>query len=152
MKKKCESGDVFTISLLNGKICCGQVLDFMLPNIIRISLFEGMFESGELIDIEQLVYTKVFSRIATDKHFINAGEWSIIGRTKVLTPISDFPNEEFRREDWVGAVHYSATMVESFVNAYYGLKAWDMYYEPNYLDEFLVNPNDKPNNLMFRKK
>ncbi|ASS50307.1 MAG: hypothetical protein A3D31_12125 [Candidatus Fluviicola riflensis] len=150
-KVKSKSGDVFKIPLLNGEVCYGQVLDFMMPNIIRIALFEGTYGANELIDPNQVVRLKAYSRIATDKHFINAGEWPIIGNVEILIPISSFPNEEFRKDDWVGAVHYSATLVESFVNAYYGLKAWDMYYEPNYLDKFLVNPNEKPNNVIYEK-
>jgi len=155
MKKKrikCESGDVFTVVLKNGEKCFGQILDFQMTNIIRVAFFDGVFAAEVNIEPDIIIKMKVFSMIATDKHFMTAGEWPIIGSAPVLVKETDFPNEEFRAKEWVGSVHYSATLVEEFLNAYYGLTPWDDYFDPNYLDKFLLNPNDKPHKLIYSKK
>lgn len=153
-KKKAKSvdGDIFQVPLLNGKVCYGQLLDYQMPNIIRVAFFEGPYDPETVISVDEIIRQKVFSKIATDKYFLIDGEWPIVGNAPVLMNIEDFPNEEFRDDDWVGAVHYTATLVESFLNAYYGLQPWDDYFDPNFLDEFLVNPNDKPANLIYSKK
>jgi hypothetical protein len=53
---------------------------------------------------------------------------------------------------WAGERFSDAALVEDFVNAFYALRPWDNWYDPNYLDKFLINTSKKPSNLVFIKK
>jgi hypothetical protein len=41
-------------------------------------------------------------------------------------------------------------LAEDFLNAFYGLTAWDDWFDPNYLDEFLFDITKKPKKLIFK--
>ncbi len=151
---KWGDGDIFRVSLFDGRVCFGQVLDFQMPNIIRVLFFEGAFdlEYSKTLSLDQISQNTIFSKIATEKHFINKGKWPIIGNAPISIPISEYPNEKFRKHDWVGAIHYTEELVEEFLSAYNGLSPWDDFYKPDYLDQFLVDPSNKPDNLIYSKK
>jgi hypothetical protein len=69
----------------------------------------------------------------------------------VSIPRNQFPYENLRKKgSWVGVTVYGAGNVEEFLNAYYGLRAWDDWYHPAYLDGLLLSPDKKPTRLMFK--
>jgi hypothetical protein len=61
-----------------------------------------------------------------------------------VVPPEDKPYERLRAQGFVGAKVRGSAVVEEFVNAFYGLMPWDDWYVPDYLDDFLVSPDKKP--------
>ena len=154
-KFKWKAGDLFVIPLINKKLCIGQVLDLQMPNIVRIALYDKVIDNinyNNLNRLNQFVkLNNLISLIATSTEKLDNKEWKVIGNKDVEIPISKYPNEEFRSKGWVGAIHYDSGLVEDFINSFFSLLPWDDWHNPNFLDEFLIDPNIKPENLLYIK-
>jgi hypothetical protein len=151
-KIKWNFGDVFIVPLLNNKYAVGQVLDLMMANIVRCAFYDELVDNISNIDISKVCDSnKLISLVATSREQLDYDVWKIIGNKEVLIPKSRFPNEECRSKGWVGAIIHDAALAEDFLNAFYALAPWDDWYNPNYLDEFLVDISKKPKNLIYVK-
>ncbi|MBL0145402.1 MAG: hypothetical protein IPP48_06245 [Chitinophagaceae bacterium] len=71
---------------------------------------------------------------------------------ELIASKSDFKNEKFKDVGYVGAVSYDAGLAIDFLAAFHKLTPWDDWYDPNYLDEFLVNVEKKPAELIYSKR
>lgn len=154
MKKKKEwsFGDVFLVPLKNGKYGLGQVLDLQMPNIVRIALFDEVINSLEEFDINQSCsISNLISLVSSSREQLDYGVWTLVGNSPIEVSKNNFPNEEFRRKNWIGAKHYDAALVEDFLNSFHALLPWDDWFNPNYLDEFLIDLSKKPTNLIYKK-
>jgi len=151
-----QNGDVFLITLNNGNSAVGQTLDLMMPNIVRIAIFVDVIkaDSGTHISLDTLHLDKsnAISLVACTREQLDYGVWKIIGNSKIKIGVNDFPNENFRAQDWVGAGMYDASVIESFVNAYNALTPWDDWHKPDVLDALLIDKAKKPDNLIYVKK
>lgn len=151
-KIKWTDGDAFAVPLCDGRFAIGQVLDLMMVNQVRVALYDEVFPSLEAIDLatccqpEQLI-----SLVASTKEQLDYGVWKILGNKPVTVPIGQRPNEQFRHKGWVGAKHYDAALLEDFFEAFYALRPWDKWFDPNYLDAFLVSTSKKPKKLILVK-
>lgn len=150
-------GDVFAISLNNGKYALGHVLSQRLPNTIRIALYDEVIDSLEGNDINTLCReADLISLIEVTKEQIDFGVWKVIGNKPTIIPVIRHANEQYRNADpylnGVGSGIYDAAIAEDFVNAFYALLPWDDWYKPDVLDELLINASKKPTNLIYKKK
>lgn len=151
-KKKWRFGDVFLVPLKNGKYGIGQVLDLQMPNIVRIVLFNEVTNSLEDFNLEQSCSIKnLISLVASSREQLDYDIWQLMGNKCIEVSKKDFPNEEFRRKNWIGAKHYDAALIEDFLNSFHALLPWDDWFNPNYLDEFLIDLSKKPINLIYKK-
>lgn len=151
-KIRWKEGDVFTIPLLNKNFSVGHVLDLQMPNIVRIALYDEIIDIKKY-DITKLCnYDKLISLIATSREQLDFGVWKIIGFREQQIPVSKFPNERFRNNGWIGAIHYDAAVAEDFINSFYALLPWDDWGNPDFLDKLLYDSNKKPTNLIYLKK
>jgi len=151
-KVKWELGDIFGITLKNNKYCVGHILSQRMPNTIRIALYDEVIDNLETIDVHKLCYRPdLISLIEVTKEQVEFGVWKIIGNKKSDVPISMHPNEQFRSQKWIGSSVYDAALAEDFVNAFYALIPWDDWYDPNFLNELLINIDKKPKNLILIK-
>jgi hypothetical protein len=154
-KKRVEikSGDVFVIPLSNGKFAVGQVLDMGMTNTARIALFDEVIETTFEPDTKSLCETgKLISLIQVTREQLDYGVWKIITNKEVLIPLEKYPNEVFRERNWIGATIHDAAIAEDFVHAFFTLAPWDDWFDPNYLDKFLVDQSKKPKVLIFIKQ
>lgn len=144
--------NVFVIPLMNGKYCVGHVLDQRMVNTIRIALYDEVLDVAEECDVSKLCNAdKLISLVEATKEQLAYGVWKIIGEKKSDIPVSKYANEQYRANKWVGSTVYDAALVEDFVNAFYALIPWDDWYDPNYLEEFLVDISKKPKRLILIK-
>lgn len=151
-KTNFDPGDIFLVPLVNGKYSVGHVLDQRMVNTVRIALYNEVIEFPEKVEIDQLCDSNnLISLIEVTKEQLVYGIWRIIGIKLTNIPIIEFPNEKFRLNKWVGSSVYDAGLAEDFLNAFFSLKPWDDWFNPNFLDEFLVDINKKPKNLMMVK-
>ena len=151
-KIKWGSGDVFAVPLLNGNLAIGQVLDLMMVNQVRLALYDERFPTLEAIALEAVCHPEnLISLVASSREQLDYGVWKVIGNKPVSVPLERYPNEQFRHNGWVGAKHYDAGLVEDFLDAYYALRPWDNWFNPGFLDEFLVVGRKRPEGVILTK-
>jgi hypothetical protein len=152
-KAKWNDGSVFAIKLDNNKYVIGQVLDLRSVNCVRCAVFDEVFDSLEDIVLPHTCkITDVISLVEVTREQLDYGVWIVIGNRKVEIPLKQFPNEQYRSSNWIGAKTFDAALLEDFVNAYYVLIPWDDWHDPNYLNRFLIDASKKPVNLIYIKK
>lgn len=151
-KIKWGTGDVFAVPLANDNFAVGQVLDLMMVNQVRIALYNEVFPTLEAIDLAAVCApAHLISLITSSREQLDYSVWKIVGNKPVPVPIERYPNEQFRHNGWVGAKHYDAGLVEDFLDAYYALRPWDTWFNPNYLDAFLVDVSKRPEGVILTK-
>jgi hypothetical protein len=147
-----KSGDVFAVPLNNNKFSIGQVLDQRMVNTVRIALHDEIIESLEGNDFNNFCnISNLISLIEVTKEQLTYGVWKILGNKLIDIPISKYPNEKYRSNKWIDSTIHDAALAEDFLNAFYSLRPWDNWYDPNYLDEYLVDITKKPKNLILVK-
>lgn len=151
-KNYLNSGDVFTIRLTDGSILLGQVLDFQLKHIIRCAFFNERFQEIEQIGEYICKENNVIALLSVTKEYFISRKWKIIGNKPIDIFVENYSNERFRNSGWVGAKIYNASIIEDFLNAFYTLSPWDIYYNTEYFDDLLYDKKLKPMNLIFCKK
>lgn len=148
--KKINNGDLFLVKLLDGTFSVGQVLDLQMKNIVRIALFDINIKSSSEF-ISELTLNNLISLLISTVDKFNNNSWEIIGNEKIIIPINLYPNEKYRNKDWVGSITHGSAIVESFLNAFYNLSPWDIYFDIQYFDKLLFNNNIKPLELTYSK-
>ena len=99
-----------------------------------------------------LVEERLISILFVLPGLLKSGVWKVIGeqlprhldRMTLLTVL------EKRR--FVGAEVIGGGIVRQFLDAYFGLAAWDDWADPAYLDGLLLSPDKRPVNLIFKSK
>jgi hypothetical protein len=144
-----RTGDIFTITQLDGDKSLGQVIDVPMPNIASCLFFDvrmpGDQPPPETVPLPE---DDLIAALWTTPDLLDRGNWVVIGHQKPLVSGTARPNEEYRMAGWVGAKTYGAGIVEKFLDAYYGLRAWDDWYDPVYLDRLLISPAKRPANVI----
>ena len=132
-----------------------QILDEMKPGLVSVAFIDRRFEDDTAARASlasKPVEQEVFSKLTTFSDSISRGEWPIVGDGPVILPQTQWPNEEFRSNAWVGCKYLSIPLVVRFLNAYSGLEPWDAMYLPDYYDGFLSWPEKKPATLVFKNQ
>ncbi len=145
-------GDVFAVKLSNDLYCIGQILDLQMKNVVRCAFFNESYSTSEL-SVNKLCSTEnLISLVATTKEQLDYGIWEIIGNKNVEISKEKYPNEQYRDKGWIGAKIYDAAIVETFLEAYYGLIPWDSWADPQYFDKLLIDTSKKPDGLLYKIK
>jgi len=145
-------GDVFAVKQEDGRYSLGQVLDQTMTNVISCAFLDIRLAAVEEFCEAAVLPERVMSAVSTTREQLDSGDWVVVGSVPLLLPRSQWPNEEFRNDDWVGAETHGSAIVDEFLNAFHGLVPWDDWYDPGYLDTFLLSPDKKPKNLLFKKQ
>lgn len=144
--------DIFAVPLKNGNFSIGQILDQRMVNTVRIALFHEVVSGIQNVDLTELCNsTNLISLIEVTKEQLTYGVWKIIGNKIISIPLRDYPNERFRENKWIDSIVHDAALAEDFLNAFYCLLPWDDWYDPNYLDTYLVDISKKPSKLILVK-
>lgn len=152
-KIKWTDGDVFAIPLMDNSFSIGQVLDSQMENVVRIALYDEKINSLENINLLSLCKEpNLISLLASTREQLDYGFWKIIGNKEVTVSKIDFPNQQYRIANWIGAVIYDAVVLEDFLNSFYSFLPWDDWFNTDFLDEFLIDVSKKPKTLLFKKK
>jgi hypothetical protein len=151
-KQQWKAADIFAVPLPDGKYCLGQALGIMgdFKNVVNCALFDvrvQALDGAPPLDREQLIAV-----VSTTRDLLDNGHWRIIGKAPMFIAKSSWPNEEFAKKGYVGAVTYGSGIVNNFLAAYYGLFAWNGYKDPAYFDKLLVSPAKKPPNSALKFK
>jgi len=152
-KQKWQAGDVFTIQLADKRYAIGQVLDLMMPNVVRCALYGVAYAAvDEQALRKDVCRDNLISLVATTREQLDFHVWRVVGNCDVFVSRQEFPNEATRSNGWVGSVTYDAAILEDFLNAFHGLVYWDDWADPKFLDELLVDVSLKPKSLLHKKR
>jgi hypothetical protein len=146
-----QSGDVFSVKLKDGTYAIGQILDLQMNNVVRCAFFDERNKNQQKANMSCNI-NNLISLVATTREQLDFGIWKISGNKKIEIPVSNYPNEKFRNNGWIGAKVYDAAVIEEFLDAFYTLVPWDDWADPNYLDKLLLDKTKKPNKLIHIKK
>jgi hypothetical protein len=144
--------DVFAIPLMDGNYAIGHVLDQRMINAVRIALYSEVIIDINTPNLSELVNDEnLISLIEVTREQLDCGVWKIVGNKHTVIPIENYANEQFRNNKWINSVIRDAALAEDFLNSYYAFLAWDDWFDPNYLDNYLISLSKKPDNLLYKK-
>ena len=148
-----KSGDVFAVPLKNGSFAIGQVLDSRIINCLRCVFYCETIDNLDKIEIQKLCQKKdMISLVEVTREQLDYNVWKVIGNKPISIPLEKFPNEDFRNNEWIGSITYDAALAEDFLNAFYCQIPWNDWFNPNFLDEFLIDISLKPKKLILIEK
>ena len=148
---KWELGDVFGAELPNGEFALLQAIDFNMMNILYVAITDKKIKNASDA-LPTLESPDIISLIAVVKHDLEFQDGFLrLGTQKSIAQKSEFKNERFKDNGYIGAKMYDAGLARDFLAAYHKLAPWDKWYDPNYLDEFLISPEKKPKGLVYLK-
>lgn len=90
-------------------------------------------------------------------HFITPellkkGIWKVIGHADTRTGIERIELEQLRARGFVGAKIVGSGIIQKLLEAYHGLRAWDGFHDPEYLDKLLLPSVKRPPGTILEKK
>lgn len=142
-KVKWSDGDLFGVALPDGRRGLGQVLGTRpgFPNVLNCAFFDVVFDPATpppALDKDRLI-----SVVSTTRDLLDDGTWTVVGHAPGCIPRSQWPNEAFAKDGYVGAVTFGSGIVNKFLAAYHGMFPWNGFKDPNYFERLLV-PAAKP--------
>ena len=145
-------GDFFAVKLADGSYAIGQVLDVPLPNAASCAFFDRRVDAPVPQQALELTFDDIIGAATVIPVHLDRGLWRVFSRGPVILPQQQWPNEATRSKRWIGSIIHTGAILESFLNAFYGLAPWNKYKDPHYLDRILVSPSKKPMNLVYESK
>jgi hypothetical protein len=152
-EQKWETGDVFLIENDDGMYSVAQVIgrEPDVLNSVSCAFFDIRVSNvAEASLIRELPNNRLISVLFVTRDLLDLGGWRVVGRLPVVVPKSYFPYEKSRSTGFVGAKVIGTKNVNEFINAYHGLKPWDDWKDPHYLDKLLLSPDKKPSNVRYK--
>ena len=147
-----KAGDVFIIGQSDGLCTAGQVIEPVLKNVVSCAFYDIRTACDITATTLDLAIRHLVAVLSVSREKLDLGKWRIVGNQPVAIDRELWPNEEFRRDSWVGAKIYDAAIVEELLNAFNGLVAWDNFHDPTYLDKLLVAPDRKPKHVVYKRR
>jgi hypothetical protein len=148
-----KAGDVFLVETKDHLKVVGQILadereEMGCPSCAFFDI--RVKDEFGVKDLSELPIDRAFSILFVTPEALKYGDWKVVGRLPVSIPRSRFPYEHLRKKGWVGASMYGSVLVEDFLNAYYALSPWDACHDPAEYDGYLLSPDKKPTQLMYK--
>ena len=147
---KWNFGDVFGAQLPNGEFGLLQAIDQHMTNITYVAITNKKLKHIN-DELPLLQHDDIISLVAVTRHEFDFGELPLLGHQELISEKSEFKNETFKDKGYIGAKSYDAGLAVDFLAAYHKLAPWDDWYDPNYLDEFLISADKKPKRLVYIK-
>ena len=143
-----KSGMVYAVPLADGSFGIAQAGEAQgeFVNVIYVVLFSNRY--GELPDQAPTLKREfAVSLAATWRQALNRGEWLSLGMAPEAFQKSEFPNESYASNRYIGAKNYDAGILTKFLSAYHGLLPWNVLYEPDYYDGLLRIGLSRPSSV-----
>jgi len=146
-KARWKPGTVYGVPLSDGRFGIAQAVDAMMENVIYVALFSDIVDSPTE-SLPPLNRENVISLVATWKQSLSNGTWPFLTVKDLVVSKSDFPNERFSANGYIGAKHYEVGIVQKFLSAYHGLMAWNSMADEDYFDTLLAPGINRPENVI----
>jgi hypothetical protein len=159
-------GDIFLVPNADLQYTLGQVLGLERRTLLSAAcaFFDERIASRESADSLCLDPNQCFAALLVTPDGLDEGVWPVVGHRPVTLSSRLYPYGRSLaiRRFWsffgLGLslltrklpnpkIHGSGNVSE-FINAFYGLRAWDDWFDPNYLDTLLLSPEKKPKKLV----
>lgn len=154
LRQEWSEGDVFLVPQSDGTSSVGQVLRITKRALNSvICSFYRLKASEEGVDGALLTEDALVAILFTAPDLLSSGAWRVVAhaaprfleRTPRLT--------ELETQGWVGARIVGSGNVMKLLDALYGLRPWDAFANPEYLDTLLLSPGKKPREgLVYAKR
>src|SRR5260370_12047641 len=134
---KWSEGSVCLVPQSDGLCSGGQVLK-LTPgalNSVICAFYDIRVKPGAAVSADDLPADKLVSMQFTTPDLLNSGIWALVAQfgPKHLERMTCLPALE--TADFVGPVLISNGNIDEFLDAFYGLRAWDDYADPAYFDK-----------------
>lgn len=148
---KWEFGDLFGVKLKDGSYILVQIIDQMMTNCIYVAVTNIKVDLNSTDNNYTLNPADIISLVCVSKHPFEDGYFPKIGKVDLIAGKADFKNELTKDNGYIGSKIYDGELLEDFLDAYNKLSPWDDWFDPNYLDEFLISLDKKPKDLIYIK-
>jgi len=153
-KKKWKVGDLFVVQTSDGKFVLGQIVgrEASAMNSISVAFFDRRLDSpNEAVNAAASVNANdAFAILFVTRDQLDSGKWQLVGCLEPIIPQAMLPYENLRQTGFVGAKIIGSGIANKFLDAFYALRPWDAWHNPNYLDGLLISPAKKPANLIYK--
>jgi len=131
---------VYAVPLTDGSFGVAQAGEAQgeFINVIYVALFADRYTRIP-DELPALKRDSAVSLVATWRQALNRGEWPALGVAREMFKKSEFPNERYARQGYVGAKTYDAGLLADFLSAFHGLLPWNVMHDPAYYD-YLLRP------------
>ena len=140
------------MSLKDGSVSLGQIIahEPKAMNSVGCILYDARFSDPTKVDVANPPTNCPFAVLLTTHDLLDSGHWRVVANAPLGLSHDLIPYEKFRTSGFIGAKIYGSAIINEFVNAFYGLVAWDDWADPKYLDGLLLSPGLKPKNLIYK--
>lgn len=151
-KQSWGAGDVFVVEMGDGRCAVGQIVgrEAGVLNSVSVAFFDQRCERPEDAPHLPLTLDRVISVVFSTRDLLDSWTWRVVGNRPVVVPQHLLPYEATRASGWVGAKVIGSGNLRKFLDAYFGLRAWDDWHDPEYLDRFLLSPDKKPKTVILK--
>jgi hypothetical protein len=153
-KKKWKIGDLFVVQTSDDKFVLGQIVgrEASAMNSISAAFFDRRIDSPEeaVGAARSVSANDAFAILFVTRDLLDSGKWQLVGYLEPIVPPAMLPYENLREKRFIGAKIIGSGIVNKFLDAFYALRPWDAWHNPNYLDGLLVSPAKKPTNLIYK--
>ena len=147
-------GNVFLVPLNDASYAVGQILAISKKalNSCLCAFFDIHLTTGvEKLD-EPLTEGGLIAVQFVTIDLLKKGVWIGIGHRSVALDVEKYvPLMRLEQSGYVGAKIIGSGIIREFLSAYYALRPWDTWHDPNYLDKLLVPERKRPANVMLTK-
>lgn len=152
MKQKTEIGQVFLVPLDDGRCAIGQIIGVESQALNSITCIFSKETTPPIgpSGCSGIADTESIAALFTTSDLLKRGRWAVISKADVTFPKTKYPNEQYRSKGWVGAKVIGSRIVEDFLNAFHGLRYWDDWKDPKYLDGLLLPGTTRPTNVKLK--
>ena len=150
-RQKWQVGDYFLIMLKDGEFSIGQAIAEIskIYSVVCV-LFNIKIKEDGLEKIKDLTINDIISIMVVTKDALDWGNWSVVCND-IPCSVEQYVNINKLTSNTLGLETSTPGIAIDFLDAFYGLAPWDMYYEPDHFDKLLVSPDKKPKKLLYKK-
>lgn len=149
-----SSGDVFRIQLLDGSCALGQIIEVtkQAMNSVLCGFYDVRAAETE-IDRTEIFRRNLISVQFVTPESLKRSSWPVVRHEAVPFDPNEFiPFDELAEKGFVGARIVGSGIMKEFMNAYFGLKPWDDWHDPTFLDSLLAPGAKRPSAIVLTKK
>lgn len=152
MKQKYNSGDVFTVQLLDSTYSVGQVLKIsrLALNSVFCAFFSMRLKEGQKPEYSEIVSSNIISILFVTRDLLDSKKWKVVANFPSVEVPSKINYEELEQNKFVGAKIIGSANVVKFLSAFHSIFPWNAFFKDNYFDNLLISPEKKPENLIFK--
>lgn len=130
-------GDTFWVPIEDNSSVLGQIVEIRKEVLNSITCaFFAVRNTDENYNIDSL-FSPITIQFVT-KDLFNNGTWCRISNTPVQISTCKFPYRETEANGWIGATVIGSGNIQTFLSAFFGLRAWDEMHDPNYYQRLLL--------------